>query len=100
MLNLLHHKIRISLNASINIHHFGVVSLTYKIPFKGTLDALQNKINTLNSQYQNQSMDDAEKLFHKIKHCIVQPKSFHHRTSYVIAHVDPQQELISGEQLY
>lgn len=82
-----------------NIHHFGVVSLTYKIPFKGTLDALQSKINVLNTRYQNQSLHDAEKLFHKIKPCITQPKSFHHRTSYVIAHIDPQQELITGEQL-
>jgi hypothetical protein len=82
-----------------NIHHFGAISLVYKIPFKGYLDGLQNKINTLNTQYHQQSVDDAKKLFHKIKRCIKQPKSFHHRNSYVVTHIDPQTELFSSKEL-
>ena len=82
-----------------NLHHFGAVSLMYKIPFKGTLDVLQKKINDLNTQYQNQSMEDATNLFQQIKDCIIQPKSFHHRTSYVVAHVDSQNQNISSEDM-
>lgn len=82
-----------------NVHHFGAVSLMYKIPFKGTLDVLQSKISALNAQYQNQSMEDATNLFQQIKDCIVQPKSFHHRTSYVVTHIDPQDQNISSEEM-
>lgn len=81
-----------------NIHHFGAVSLIYKIPFKGTLDALPNKINSLNTQYQNKSTEDVTHLFNQIKKHIKQPKSFHHRNSYVVTHINPEEELFSSEE--
>lgn len=82
-----------------NLHHFGALSLTYKIPFKGTLDELQSKISKFDTQYQQKSVEDASHLFNKIKDCITQPKSFHHRRSYVVAHIDPEASIVSSEKL-
>lgn len=81
-----------------NIHHFGAVSLIYKIPFKGTLDALQNRISKLDLQYQNKSMEDATHLFHQVKRYISEPKSFHHRNSYVVTHIEPELEHFTNEE--
>ena len=81
-----------------NIHHFGAVSLIYKIPFKGSLDTLQRKISKLDAQYQNKSAEDAAYLFHQIKEYITHPKSFHHRNSYVVTHIAPQTERFSNEK--
>jgi hypothetical protein len=80
-----------------NIHHFGALSIIYKIPFKGTLDALQSKINKLDNQYQNKSMEDATHLFNQINQYITQPKSFHHRNSYIVTHIKPETDLFSNK---
>jgi hypothetical protein len=81
-----------------NIHHFGAISIIYKIPFKGTLDALPSRINELDKYYQNKSMDDASHLFHQIKRHISQPKSFHHRNSYIVTHIEPETDLFSNKE--
>ena len=76
-----------------HIHHFGALSFIYKIPFKGTLDALQNKISTVHGAYQNQSTEDALLLFQKLQRFIVQPKFFQHKSSYVVIHIDGQTQV-------
>ena len=82
-----------------NIHHFGALSLIYKVPFKDTLTALRNKLNKLDEQYENQSAHDANSLYKLIKQFTAQHKSFHHRTSYLIIHIDPQPEILDSALL-
>lgn len=79
-----------------NIHHFGAVSLVYKIPFKGSLETLQNRISKLDEQYKIKSAEDASYLFNQIKDHTTHPKSFHHRNSYVVTHITPQTEQFSN----
>jgi hypothetical protein len=76
-----------------NLHHYGAVSVVYQIPFKGTLDSLRNKLNDLDAQYQEQSIQDAHKLYHKIKKHIAQPNFFHQKNSYLVMAIDPQTEV-------
>lgn len=73
---------------SSKIHNFGVISLAYQIPFHDTLEQLRKKINSIDAQYQEYSVSDANIIYKKIKHAIKQPRFFHLRTSYVVIQVD------------
>ncbi len=79
-----------------NIHHFGAVSIIYKIPFKGSLETLQSRISKLNEQYKIKSTEDASYLLNQIKDHISHAKTFHHRNSYVVTHIEPQTEQSSN----
>ncbi len=82
-----------------NIHNFGAISCIYKVPFNGTLSALRGKLNQLDEQYQNQSAHDVNGLFKQIKPFISQPKFYHHRSSYLVIHIDPQPDTLDSAQL-
>jgi hypothetical protein len=82
-----------------NIHHFGVLSLIYKVPFKDTLTSLRNKLTKLDELYENQSAHDANALYKSIKAFTAQQKFFHHRTSYLVIHIDPQPEIFDSALL-
>lgn len=84
---------------SANIHNFGVISLVYKIPFENTLEHLRKQINSLDAEYQEQSVIDASSIFKSIKSYVKKPRFFHLRSSYVIIQVDPQQDALSVVQL-
>lgn len=79
---------------SAKLHNFGVISLSYKIPFESTLESLRGEINTIEDEYLEQSVVDAGSLFKKIKNYIKQPKFFHLRKSYVVIQVDPEPDII------
>src|SRR5579872_3345393 len=84
---------------SCKLHSFGAISLTYKIPFRGTLETLRVNCNELASKYQQQSIKDAEALYKKIEPFIIQPKLFPTSASYVIIQVDPQPTVLDLTQL-
>lgn len=73
---------------SAKIHNFGTVSLTYKIPFKETLEELREKLNSIDANYENQSLNDIGLLYQIIKPYITKPKFFHTRSSYLIIQLD------------
>ena len=81
------------------LHHFGVMSLGYKIPFEKTLEEVRTNLNDINNKYMEQSVSDAATLFKKIERFIEAPKFFHLRRSYLLIQVDPQPETLSIEQL-
>ncbi len=81
---------------SAKIHSFGVITLRYKIPFHGTLDELRTKINSIDQDYQDQSVEDAGSLFKRIKTAIKQPQFFSLRKSYMLIQVNPQPEHIDA----
>ncbi|MCF7900283.1 hypothetical protein K9K77_02120 [Candidatus Babeliales bacterium] len=82
-----------------NIHHFGVISTVYQIPFKGTLESLREKINDLHAQYQEQSIDDVHQLFLKITSHVSQPKFFHKKNHYLVIQIDPKESLKDSKKL-
>lgn len=72
------------------IHSFGVISLAYKIPFTDTFDNLRKNLNTIDLEYREQSVIDAQAIFANIKSFIKQPRFFHLRTSYVVIQVNQE----------
>lgn len=78
---------------SAKIHEFGVISLSYKIPFSDTLENLRENINNIENEYREQSVIDAGTIFKKIKSFIKQPRFFHLRNSYMLVQIDPEPEI-------
>jgi hypothetical protein len=76
---------------STKLHGFGVITLSYKIPFSESLEELRQEIHAIDDEYNEQSVIDAGSLFSKIKTEIKQPKFFHLRKSYMVIQVDPEQ---------
>ncbi len=76
------------------IHTFGAISLTYKIPFSNTLEAVRKDLDALDDQYENISLKDAENIFAIIKPFITKPKFNQMNASHVVIQVDPQPEVI------
>jgi hypothetical protein len=81
------------------LHSFGAISLTYKIPFRDTLENLRVNCNELANKYQQQSALDAKVIFKKIEPFITQPKFFQTAASYVIIQADPQPTALDLTQL-
>jgi hypothetical protein len=75
---------------SCRIHNFGAISLTYKVPFTKTFDTLRAKLNSVESFYQKQSVNDVDAVFRKVKPFIAKPKFFQTRSSYLVIQVDPE----------
>jgi len=73
---------------SAKLHNFGVITLRYKIPFTATLEELRSQINGMGEAYQDQSIQDAQAIFKRIKGAVKQSKFFHLRKSYVLIQVD------------
>ncbi len=82
---------------SSKIHEFGVISLTYKIPFRQTLEDLRTNMEALGNKYQEQASSDAQVIFDKIQHLVKQPRFFHLRTSYTIIQLDYDANIDSKE---
>jgi len=84
---------------SSKLYSFGAISLTYKIPFKDTLENLRVNCNELANKYQEQSIKDAQSIYKKIKQFTIQPKFFQTSASYVVIQVDPQPAVLDLTQL-
>lgn len=81
---------------SCKIHSFGVISLTYQIPFEETLEDLRRNLNDIEQKYQEQSISDAASIFKKIRPFIIKPKFFHLRTSYPVIQIYPESTQIDA----
>ena len=80
---------------SCQLHNFGAISLTYKIPFVESLENLRKEFYDIHYQYQEQSVADVKLIFKKIEPYITQPKFFQIRSSYTILQVNPEPDKIS-----
>jgi hypothetical protein len=78
---------------SSTLHHFGVISLAYKIPFQETLEQVRSDLNDINNKFMEQSVYDAATIYKKIESYIDKPKFFHLRSSYVVIEVSPDPQL-------
>ena len=84
---------------SAKIHNFGVISLTYKIPFKDTLENIRQQLDGIDNQWAEKSLIDVEVIFRSIRPYIAKSHFFHTRSSYVLIQVDPQQNLLDMVKL-
>ena len=81
------------------IHNFGVISLSYQIPFSDTLGNLRKALSEIDHEFQEQSVEDAHSIFKKIKQHIKQKRFFHLRTSYFVIQVDQKPDELSVSKL-
>jgi len=84
---------------SAKIHNFGALLLTYKIPFNDTFEALRKKIETIDNEYQEQSLTDARLIYDKITRFITKPKFFYTRSWYPVIQIHPEPDTISVSTL-
>ena len=75
------------------IHHFGAMSLTYKIPFNNTFKHIRGLVNQFSEEYLEQSVNDAKSIFKRIKKLITNPTFFHTRASHLVIQIDPQPDI-------
>jgi len=84
---------------SCKIYNFGAISLTYKVPFFGSLLNLRKDFNQLYDQYQEQSITDVKSILKLIEPYIVNPKLFDVRSSYIAIQINPQPTQINVSEL-
>ncbi len=84
---------------SAKLHHFGVLSLIYKVPFNSNIEELKKDVINIDHKYQEQSVSDASTIFKKIEKYINNPNFFHLRTNYPVIQVDHNKELTSQKLL-
>lgn len=88
---------------SAKVHNFGVISLTYRVPFRTTLAELRDMLTEWQQDHQEQSVVDAHTIFKRIKPSISQARFFHLRTGYTVIQVntgDPAFDSITLQQMY
>jgi hypothetical protein len=71
------------------IHHFGVLSFCYKIPFKDSFDQLKKKVITVKEEYDVKSEIDAKRVFKAINPTISKPHFYNLKNDYFAIHVNP-----------
>ncbi len=79
------------------IHHFGVLSFCYCVPFEATFDVLGRTIIEMDERYNRKSERDAKEVFDKILRTIRKPRFYHLKKEYFVIHVNPLKERISPE---
>jgi hypothetical protein len=79
------------------IYSFGVISLYYKIPFYKNLEDIRNEIESIDLQFEEQSMQDAHTIFKRIKKYTNHAKFYNLRTSYDVIQINNGQ--VSTEDL-
>ena len=84
---------------SCKIHNFGPISLTYKIPFKSSLNDIRMQLQTLENEYQEESVANARSVYNKIEKHTEGAKFFQTRSSYVLIQVDQKPEQLTIDQL-
>lgn len=82
----------------VRIHHFGAISLQYKIPFTSTLEQLRGNIERIDNEYQEKAIADAATVYKQIESAVKQPLFFHLNKSYILIQVDTKND-ITGKQI-
>lgn len=73
---------------SAKLHHFGVITLRYKIPFTSSLETLRTKINEIEDRYEESSIKDAFAIFKNIQRAMGKAHFFLLKKSYLLIQVD------------
>jgi len=83
---------------SSKVHHFGVLSFCYRIPFEDSFEDLKIKIIDIKKNFDEKSEIDAKESFKKIYTAIKQPRFYSIKNSYFALHVYPLKEKVTPEE--
>lgn len=83
---------------SSKVHHFGVLSFCYRIPFEDTFEELKVKIIDIKKNFDEKSEVDAKHTFKKILPAIKKPRFYSLRNSYFAVQVYPLKEKITADE--
>ncbi len=83
---------------SSKIHHFGVLSFCYRIPFKENFDELKVKIIDIKKSFDERSDIDARIAFKNIQSAIKKPRFYSLKNSYFAVQVYPLKDQIKPEE--
>lgn len=83
---------------SSKVHHFGVLSFCYRIPFEDTFEDLKVKIIDIKKNFDEKSEIDAKNTFKKIYTAIKKPRFYSLKNSYFAVHVYPTKEKVTPEE--
>lgn len=79
------------------MHHFGIISLCYKIPFDASFDQLKKKVIEVKERYDEQSEVDAKGVLKQIMPAVVKPHFCNLANDYFAVQVDPIEEKMSAD---
>jgi hypothetical protein len=79
---------------SSKVHHFGVLSYCYRIPFEDNFDDLKVKIIDIKKSFDERSEIDARSTFKNIQSAIKKPRFYSLKNSYFAVQVYP----LKGQQ--
>lgn len=77
------------------LHHFGVISLCYRIPFRSSLEDLKGQMISIKNQFDKKSLHDAEYVFKRIEIAIDTPRFYNLSRSYFAVQVNPHPDTIA-----
>ncbi len=80
------------------VHHFGVISLCYKVPYEGTLDEVERIVIEAEETYGRRAERDAKRVYDALKNTVKGPRFYHLKNSYFVLQLDPIREKISAEE--
>lgn len=82
---------------SSKIHHFGVLSFCYKIPFQESFESLKQKLIDIEQAYDKQSEEDSRMVFKAINPAIQKPCFYNLKNSYFAVQVNPVADKMEPE---
>ncbi len=83
---------------SSKIHHFGVLSYYYRVPFEDSFENLKVKIIDIKKSFDERSEIDAKETFKKIYPAIEKPRFYSLKNSYFALHVYPLKEKMNAQE--
>jgi hypothetical protein len=83
---------------SSKVHHFGVLSFCYRIPYEDTFEDLKIKIIDIKKSFDERSEIDARETFKKIYPAIKKPRFYSLKNSYFALQAYPLQEKMTPEE--
>ena len=81
------------------IHGFGVLSYSYRIPFKGTFPALKKRVIELKAEFDQRADMYAYETFKKINRAIAAPDFCNLKNDYFTVHISPLRSNVSSEKI-
>lgn len=94
-------EVRSLINASCissKVHHFGVLSFCYRIPFEDTFEDLKIKIIDIKKSFDEKSEIDAKNTFKSILPAIKKPRFYSVKNSYFAVQVYPLKDRPAPEE--
>lgn len=80
------------------IHHFGVISLCYKVSFDDTFENLKKKFIEIQESYESIGEADARAVFKNIFSAIRKPHFYNLKNDYFAVHVNPIEGKLTADE--